>query len=90
MLRKRMKQHQCDVVKRKPDRSRLAYHAIENCHVFDFANVEVLERERIYRKRMLLEELHIKASNNCVNLKSIESKNVSDIYANLFKKINNI
>lgn len=84
-----MKQHQCDVTNVKPARSRLAYHAIENNHTFDFEKVEVLERERIYRKRMLLEELHIKASNNCVNLKSVESKNVSDIYTNLFKKINN-
>lgn len=86
-VKKRMKQHQNDVAKRSQDRSALAYHAVSNNHHFDFENVRIIEREGKYHKRMLLEELHIKSSRNCVNIKSLESKNVSDIYTPLLEKI---
>ena len=69
------------------NKSALAHHSINTGHGFDFDNVKVIERERTYKKRMLLEELRIKASKNCVNLKSVESKNVSDIYSKLFQKL---
>lgn len=88
-VHKRMKQHKDDVANNKPKRSALAYHAITNDHKFDFDNLRILERERKYQKRMLLEELHIKSSRNCVNLKSIESKNISDIYTPLLEKMGN-
>lgn len=86
-VRKRMGQHENDVRNKKEKSSALAYHAVTNDHIFDFNHVKILERENNYRKRMFLEELHIKSSRNCVNLKSIESKNVSDIYIPLLEKI---
>lgn len=84
-LCKRLKQHESDELNERSTKSALAFHATKHKHKFDFENARVLERKSIYRKRKLLEEIHIKASKNCMNLKSIESKNVSDIYTNLFK-----
>lgn len=69
------------------NKSAIAQHSIAMDQDFDYENAKVIERERIYGKRMLFEELRIKASKNCVNIKSIESRNVSDIYSNLFKKM---
>lgn len=86
-VHKRMNQHKNDVNKNNPNRSALAHHAIHNNHKFDFENVRILERESIYNKRMLLEELHIKSSRNCVNFKSQETRNVNDIYMPLLENI---
>lgn len=88
-VRKRKKQHQDDVKKKQEKRSALAYHAVTKNHKFDFDNLRILEREGNYHKRMFLEELHIKASRNCVNIKSIESKNINEIYAPLLEKLGN-
>lgn len=86
-LAKRMKQHEADTKHCRTGKSALAYHAVTNDHSFDFGGVQILERADRYRKRMLLEELRIKSCSNCVNIKSIESRNVSDIYTNLFMKL---
>lgn len=87
-LARRIGEHEKSVQKNQPEKSALAYHSITEDHRFDFDNVRILEREANYRKRMLLEELHIKSSRNCVNSKSIETKNVNDIYLPLLRKIN--
>lgn len=86
-VHKRMNQHKNDVNNKEPNRSALAHHALHNNHKFDFENVKILERESMYHKRMLLEELHIKSSRNCVNLKSQETRNVNDIYIPLLESI---
>lgn len=86
-LCKRVRQHELDVINNRRRKSALASHSISQNHSFDFDGVKVIERERQYRKRCLLEELRIKASSKCVNIKSIESRNVSDIYTSLFKTI---
>lgn len=88
-LKRRLAQHANDIAKNRPEKSALAHHAITNSHTFDFDNVKVLEREKRYRKRMLLEEFHIKSCRNCVNFKSIDTRNVNDIYTPLLRKISN-
>lgn len=80
----RMKQHENDVANGKPDKSALAFHSLTHKHKFDFDGVKIVERERNWERRMLLEEIHIKSNKNCVNKRSTESKNVSDIYSSLF------
>lgn len=75
-----MKRHETDDGKKRENKSSLAFHTTHRNHKFDFDGVKVNERENVYKKRMFLEELRIKASNNCVNKKSMESKIVSDIY----------
>ena len=85
----RKKQHMDDVAKQQQNRTALAYHAVTNGHKFDFDNLRIIERENNYHKRMFLEELHIKSCRNCVNFKSVESKNVSDIYTPLLEKLSN-
>lgn len=85
-LERRKKEHERSVLNNETNKSRLAYHSITKGHRFDFDNIRVLEREPNYRKRMLLEEIHIKSSRNCVNLRSLEAKNINDIYLPLLQK----
>lgn len=87
-LCKRVRQHELDVIGNRQNKSALAYHSITTGHPFGFENVKVIEREQQYKKRCMLEELRIKASGNCVNQKSIDTRNVSDIYTSLFKTMN--
>lgn len=86
----RMNQHERDVEKGRQEKSALAHHAITHNHTFDFAGVKIFERERNWEKRMLLEEMHIESNKNCVSKRSIESKNISDIYSKLLQTTFNI
>lgn len=90
LLKTRMGQHASDVRNNKPDKSALAHHALTNEHVFKFDEVKIIGRNDCYRKRMFLEELHIKASGTCVNFKSKETKKVESIYTKLLEKCNNV
>lgn len=83
LVKTRMNQHKHTVTKIQPERSALAAHAISNEHHFDLENPSVLFQCHHYSKRMFLEELCIKASNNCVNIKSKEAMNISNIYTRL-------
>lgn len=87
-LYRRIGEHKNSVIKNNPEKSALVHHSITHNHQFDFENSHILEREANYRKRMLLEELHIKSSRNWVNSKSIETKNVSDIYLSIPRRAN--
>lgn len=84
----RMKQHRTDVSKREEKRSALAHHAVSYSHTFDFDNPVILEKENHKWKREFMEELHIRNNENCVNIKSRESRNVSTIYTHLLRKNN--
>lgn len=87
-LSQRIREHELDVQHNRPNKSTLAYHCITTGHTFDFAHPKIIERERVKKKRNFLEELRIKSCNNCVNSKSTDTRNVSDIYTNLFKNLN--
>ncbi|XP_067633775.1 uncharacterized protein [Eurosta solidaginis] len=84
-LYKRLGQHSKDVENKRTEKSALAHHAITFGHKFDFDNAKVIARETNWQKRMLLEEIHIKADKQCVNKRSIEARNISDIYACILK-----
>jgi hypothetical protein len=83
LLRTRLGQHKNTVKNKQGEKSALAAHALDNNHVFDFDNASVLFTCKHYHKRMFLEELSIKTSINCVNVKSKEATNISNIYTRL-------
>ncbi|XP_067613260.1 uncharacterized protein [Eurosta solidaginis] len=83
-LYKRLNQHRKTVEKKETEKSALALHAITFGHRFDFEGTKVLAREKSWGKRILLEEIFIKADKNCVNKRSVEAKNISDIYTCIF------
>lgn len=86
----RIGQHEGYVRQNKPEASALAAHALEYDHQFDFGNAGIVARNRNYFKRFFLEELHIKNTKMTVNIKSKDSKNVSNIYSHLFDKLNRL
>ena len=46
----------------------LPYHVLQTGHSFDFGKAEILCQERNWRKRKLLEALHIELTPNTCNL----------------------
>lgn len=83
-LQTRLNQHKNTVKNKQSERSALAAHAVDNRHDFNYADTTVLFKCRQYFKRMFLEEVAIKTSKTCVNLKSKEAANISNIYTRLF------
>lgn len=89
LVRERKKQHQRSVNNREHRKSALAQHSIENQHTFNFDGTKILTHCNHTGKRFLIEEMFIKNTSNCVNIRSIESNNVNDIYNSLFTKLGN-
>lgn len=85
LLKVRVGQHKGTVRNIQPEKSALAHHAITHHHHFDFDNTTVIARNDCEWKRMFLEEVKIKSSSSCVNIKSKEANNVSNIYTKLLK-----
>lgn len=90
LLETRLKQHQLTVTRLQKEKSALALHAVENKHKFDFDKASILHKCTNYTKRMFMEELYIKSSANCVNIKSKEAANVSNIYTSLLQSFNSL
>lgn len=88
LLENRLKQHKVSVERLQTEKSALALHAVTNQHRFDFKNAFVMYRCPHYTQRMFIEELCIKSSNRCVNIKSREAMNVSSIYTALLHTYN--
>lgn len=63
--------------------SALTKHAIDKSHIFDFNNVDIVDKENDYQQRLLLEMLHIKRNNNPINSRNY-IQNVSLIYNSCF------
>lgn len=83
-VKNRMSGHRSDCNQQHTMKSALCLHATRWNHSFDFDNVKILAQNDNDDKRKFLEELYIKASRNCVNIKSREAQNVSSIYNHLF------
>ncbi|XP_044751492.1 uncharacterized protein LOC123311526 isoform X2 [Coccinella septempunctata] len=78
-IKKRMAQHKSDI-KHPGKGCALAQHCHDNQHMMNFNNIQILEREKNYRKRTFLEMFHIKKNlENVVNSRS-DIKNISSIY----------
>lgn len=87
LMKNRISGHRSTVTTKQDFRTALAKHAIERNHEFDFEceNVEFLDSHRDKNKREFLEEIYIKCSPHCVNLRSVEACNISPIYTEILK-----
>lgn len=79
-LKNRISGHRSDINNRHSQKTALAQHCIDEGHRPDFTNVEILQTETNYNKRMLLEMLHILDTENTVNRRS-DCEGLSSIYS---------
>ncbi|KYN00647.1 hypothetical protein ALC62_08581 [Cyphomyrmex costatus] len=70
MLKTRVNEHRSHIRRNTSSRSVITEHRLQHGHDFDWNNVEVLDDESFYHKRLISEMLHIKSQNNGLNLKT--------------------
>lgn len=79
-LKRRVAQHDSSVRNQETEKSALAKHAVLKGHCFDFDGAKILERQDHPWKRYFTEELYIKSTRRCINVKSLEATRVIPIY----------
>ena len=82
-----MSDYSFTVNKKEIEKSALDRHAMHKHHKFNFDDVQIISRCNHEWKLSFKEELYIKTTKSCVNIRSTESRNVSNIYSTLFKRI---
>ena len=65
-MRLRLYQHKSDV-RIRPQSTALAKHSNDTGHIFNYDETKILNIEKNYKKRMLLEALFIKTDKNSCN-----------------------
>lgn len=85
-LHTRIKEHQYHVTKGHTDNSVLARHQIEHNHNFNWNDIEILDIESNFHKRITSEMLHIKSHKNTLNLMT-DTESLDNIYIPVFDKI---
>ena len=85
-LKNRINQHKNSIQKKKltPNipNTALSDHAVDNLHNFNFNNVKILNKETNYKKRLILEMIHIKKELKSINYRT-DITNLNSIYNNL-------
>jgi len=69
-LKTRIAEHRNHINRNTKTQSVITEHRIGLSHDFDWNNVEILDVERFYTKRMISEMLHIKLQDNSLNLQT--------------------
>jgi hypothetical protein len=69
-LRTRIREHRQDIVKKTGVPSVVSIHRIENNHDFDWNNIEILDIETSYSKRLISEMIQIKRHILTINKQS--------------------
>lgn len=88
-LNNRMKQHKYDLKDSKNrEKTALCSHFFVENHRFDFPNVKILEKEKQYRKRNILEMIHINLSES-VNFRS-DTSHLSCLYNPILSRYKNL
>lgn len=85
-LKRRLGQHISTDRNKESEKSQLARHSLFRNHSFDFDNVKVLARQQDRWKLEFMEELFIKGSTQCVNIRSKEASRISSIYTSILDK----
>lgn len=86
-LKTRINQHKNDATHITSDvnkKSALSNHIKNSSHTLSLNNVKVIDRENNYRKRSILEMIHIKKSKNSIN-KQTDSEYLKNYYDNIIK-----
>lgn len=90
IFKKRINQHSYDQKNKHiftDNSTALQIHALNTGHSFNFKEPKILATENNYRKRTILEMIHIKTTKNTVNKKS-DTDNLHSIYATILRTNN--
>jgi len=82
-LNTRIGEHRNHIRRNSPQSSVITDHRLEFNHEFDWNNVEVLDEEKNYNKRLISEMIHIKRQRKSINLKK-DTELLHPIYNELF------
>jgi len=85
MLNTRISEHRNHIKRNSPQTSVITDHRLEFNHEFDWDNVEVLDEEINYNKRLISEMIHIKKQKLGLNLKK-DTDLLHPIYHELFDR----
>ena len=69
-LNTRIKEHKNHINRNSTVKSVITEHKINFQHDFDWDNIEILDHEPFYHKRLVSEMLHIKRQKNSINLQT--------------------
>ena len=81
-LKNRIKNHKQSVRNSSTVVTALSNHAKENMHKFNFEEPEILCSEQHYKKRNIMEMIHISKRNNTINYRT-DTEDLGAIYNNL-------
>ena len=69
-LNTRIKEHKNHINRNNQTKSVITEHRTNFLHDFDWDNIEILDQESIYHKRLISEMLYIKRQKNSINLQT--------------------
>jgi len=64
-------------------------HRLNHSHEFEWSNVEILDSERFYWKRLISEMINIQLQNSAINQQT-DTEYLQDTYTSIFNKINSL
>jgi hypothetical protein len=82
-VKTRAQQHKNDIKNFKTNLP-IPAHCVTEKHLFDFDNIEILDEERNYYKRLVKEMIYIKLNQENINIQ-MDTNNLSQIYSNILK-----
>lgn len=83
-LQTRVKEHRSNINKLTNSPSVISQHRLSHNHEFNWDNVEILDNERMYSKRLISEMIHIKKQTNSIN-KQNDTEQFPDAYLPFIK-----
>ncbi|KYN12195.1 hypothetical protein ALC57_15646 [Trachymyrmex cornetzi] len=86
-LRTRIAEHRNHIRWNTSSRSVITEHRLENNHDFNWDEIEVLDEEPCYHKRLISEMLHIKKQKNSINLQT-DTEGLHKAYIPIVNKFN--
>ncbi|KYQ50966.1 hypothetical protein ALC60_09904, partial [Trachymyrmex zeteki] len=85
-LKTRLHEHVSDINKRSKSPTVITNHRIDQNHNFDWHNVEILDREASYNKRLISEMVHIKRQTHGLN-KQNDTDSLPESYLNIIQSL---
>jgi len=83
-LKTRISEHKNHIKRKTSTHSVITEHRMQRSHEFDWENVEILDAERNYSKRLISEMINIKCQNESINLQ-MDTESLDRAYSLVFK-----
>ncbi|XP_018308772.1 uncharacterized protein [Mycetomoellerius zeteki] len=85
-LKTRLHEHVSDINKKSKSPTVITCHRIDQNHNFDWDNVEILDREASFNKRLISEMVHIKRQTHGLN-KQNDTESLPESYLNIIQSL---